>query len=301
MFSPNSLRTSAQRQEGLLEPTSQAYKESVFDTQDELGSLIQENGRSSKRRERRNGMQRSAQRKRNRTRPTSREDGARDSDRDGGSQQAESSQEEEERAARRSKQHHSVSPVSDEMPTLDDHPADSPPRNSHMLRSALAAEDRSEDGFEGEDDPQTRERWARMDAQKDVFLKKRQGKENFPPPRIVPSVLAPNMSEGSRSQVVRKGKTSSGGRQFWTQEETDCLLRELRIVAREKKSNPRLQVYPQILKIHGRDGEESEVLKRYDNGQLKDKARNELIRMKRDGHKLPFWKNTLFPNLWVSH
>ena len=298
MLTRSSYRTNAQRGEGLLEPTSQAYKESVFDTQDELGSLVQNHGRGSKRRAREEDRQISSQRKRHQADAISRDNGRHESDEDEGSQEEQSSQAEGRRASGRSNRSHNGTLFSDDMPPLDDHSADSPRRNTNVLRSALTAEERSEDGFEGEDDPETRKRWARMDAQKDVFLKKRQGKENFPAPRVVASVITPNMSEGSRSQAVRGGKTR--GRQFWTREETECLLQELRRVAMEKRRNPRLQVYAAILEMHGRAGSDSDILERYNSVQLKDKARNELIRMKRDGQKLPFWKRSLFPNIWVS-
>nr|QBH67416.1 hypothetical protein UE_1350 [Ustilago esculenta] len=88
------------------------------------------------------------------------------------------------------------------------------------------------------------------------------------------------------------------GRSRWTAPETNCLLDSLHELARYKKMAPKFKVYTEILKRHGVNGTQSRVLARWNNVQLKDKSRNELIRMKREGVKIPYWKRLLHPNIW---
>ncbi|PWY98875.1 hypothetical protein BCV70DRAFT_232895 [Testicularia cyperi] len=88
------------------------------------------------------------------------------------------------------------------------------------------------------------------------------------------------------------------GRQRWTQAEVECLLSALHRLARYKKIYPKFKVYSEILKRHGMEGTDSRTLERWNNVQLKDKSRNELIRMKREGVRIPYWKRLLHPNIW---
>ena len=111
------------------------------------------------------------------------------------------------------------------------------------------------------------------------------------------------------------------GRQNWTEEETQCLLDSLYEVARFKRQKPRFQVYSRILELHGANGLRTQTLGRWNNVQIKDKSRNELIRMRREGIKvshggrvdektvgnlgltrlrqqIPYWKALLHPTLW---
>lgn len=76
------------------------------------------------------------------------------------------------------------------------------------------------------------------------------------------------------------------GRKTWTREETQCLLDTLYEVARIKKDRPSFRPYAKVLELHGRWGTKSRTLSRWNNVQLKDKARNELIRMRREKLKV---------------
>lgn len=88
------------------------------------------------------------------------------------------------------------------------------------------------------------------------------------------------------------------GRSRWTPTEVSCLLTSLHELARYKKVAPKFKVYTEILKRHGVNGTQSKTLARWNNVQLKDKSRNELIRMKREGERIPYWKRLLHANIW---
>ncbi|PWN50969.1 hypothetical protein IE53DRAFT_386698 [Violaceomyces palustris] len=88
------------------------------------------------------------------------------------------------------------------------------------------------------------------------------------------------------------------GRRYWTKAETDCLLETLYRIARYKKTKPKFQVYSAVLELHGPSGKKSRTLKRWNNVQLKDKSRNELQRMRKEGLKIPYWKKLLHASLW---
>ncbi|SPO32408.1 uncharacterized protein UTRI_02965 [Ustilago trichophora] len=100
-----------------------------------------------------------------------------------------------------------------------------------------------------------------------------------------------------RSNLYITGHNMTG-RSRWTDAETDCLLESLHELARYKKVAPKFKVYTEILKRHGVRGTQSRTLARWNNVQLKDKSRNELIRMKREGFRIPYWKRLLHPNIW---
>ncbi|GAC98567.1 MYB DNA binding protein [Pseudozyma hubeiensis SY62] len=100
-----------------------------------------------------------------------------------------------------------------------------------------------------------------------------------------------------RSNLYITGHNMTG-RSRWTDAETECLLTSLHELARYKKVSPKFTVYTEILKRHGVNGTRSKVLARWNNVQLKDKSRNELMRMKREGMRIPYWKRLLHANIW---
>uniref|UniRef100_V5EUX7 Uncharacterized protein n=2 Tax=Kalmanozyma brasiliensis (strain GHG001) TaxID=1365824 RepID=V5EUX7_KALBG len=102
-----------------------------------------------------------------------------------------------------------------------------------------------------------------------------------------------------RSNLYITGHNMTG-RSRWTDAETTCLLEALHELARYKKVSPRFKVYHEILRKHGVNGTESRLLARWNNVQLKDKSRNELMRMKREGRRIPYWKRLLHPNVWKA-
>ena len=102
-----------------------------------------------------------------------------------------------------------------------------------------------------------------------------------------------------RSNLYITGHNMTG-RSRWTSAETECLLDSLHELARYKKVAPKFKVYTEILRRHGVQGTQSRVLARWNNVQLKDKSRNELIRMKRQGVRIPYWKRLLHPNIWKA-
>ncbi|SJX66225.1 uncharacterized protein SRS1_10894 [Sporisorium reilianum f. sp. reilianum] len=112
-----------------------------------------------------------------------------------------------------------------------------------------------------------------------------------------PTGQAVRVEPYKRSNLYITGHNMTG-RSRWTQTETDCLLDALHELARYKKVAPKFKVYTEILKRHGVHGTHSRTLARWNNVQLKDKSRNELIRMKRDGVRIPYWKRLLHPNIW---
>ncbi|CDW96613.1 hypothetical protein, partial [Sporisorium scitamineum] len=97
-----------------------------------------------------------------------------------------------------------------------------------------------------------------------------------------PSGQSVRVEPYKRSNLYITGHNMTG-RTRWTQPETDCLLDSLHELARYKKIAPKFKVYTEILRRHGVHGTQSRVLARWNNVQLKDKSRNELIRMKREG------------------
>ncbi|SPC65724.1 uncharacterized protein UHOD_04006 [Ustilago sp. UG-2017b] len=100
-----------------------------------------------------------------------------------------------------------------------------------------------------------------------------------------------------RSNLYVTGHNMTG-RSRWTPTEVQCLLDCLHELARYKKVAPKFKVYTEILKRHGVNGTQSRILARWNNVQLKDKSRNELIRMKREGKRIPYWKRLLHANIW---
>lgn len=85
---------------------------------------------------------------------------------------------------------------------------------------------------------------------------------------------------------------NANGRNFWTDAEVQVLLRAM------NKHGSSKQPYTSILAEHGPTG--TQHLARWNNVQLKDKARNELIRMKREGEEMPYWKAKMFPTLFTT-
>ncbi|KAK0539557.1 hypothetical protein OC835_001109 [Tilletia horrida] len=87
-------------------------------------------------------------------------------------------------------------------------------------------------------------------------------------------------------------------RRFWSPDETHCLLKEVWRLAFQKKTNRQYQIWDKILQLHGRRGTKTRILARRNNVQVKDKARSELQRMRREMEKLPYWYPVLFPTLF---
>ncbi|SNX82133.1 uncharacterized protein MEPE_00839 [Melanopsichium pennsylvanicum] len=127
--------------------------------------------------------------------------------------------------------------------------------------------------------------------------RRRNANNNPPPSRSDPLGQTIHVQPYKRSNLYITGHNMTG-RARWTDAETTCLLDSLHELARYKNVSPKFKVYTEILKRHGVNGTESEVLARWNNVQLKDKSRNELIRMKREGVRIPYWKRLLHRNLW---
>ena len=67
----------------------------------------------------------------------------------------------------------------------------------------------------------------------------------------------------------------------------------LNALYKHKKKNASYAIYAEVLKLHGPNGSESEELANWNNVQLKDKARNILIRLQRDGLSVRPWSTWL--------
>lgn len=93
---------------------------------------------------------------------------------------------------------------------------------------------------------------------------------------------------------------NTNGRKPWLPEETGILMKSLDEICVYKREYPAIQPYAIVLRWHGPSGERSSLLSDRNNMQLKDKSRNELLRMKRANEPIPFWKNILHKTLWVS-
>ncbi|PWN87168.1 hypothetical protein FA10DRAFT_281928 [Acaromyces ingoldii] len=87
------------------------------------------------------------------------------------------------------------------------------------------------------------------------------------------------------------------GRQKWTEEETQCLHRALEKLIKKRANDPSYQIYAEVLNRHGSRGSTNTILRLRNNVQIKDKARNELLRMDKVGQVLPSWADLLFPTL----
>ncbi|KDN38563.1 hypothetical protein K437DRAFT_276236 [Tilletiaria anomala UBC 951] len=59
-----------------------------------------------------------------------------------------------------------------------------------------------------------------------------------------------------------------------------------------------VQPYHAVLKLHGKAGVRSTILHERNNVQLKDKSRNELLKLRRAKEPIPFWKSMLHDTLW---
>jgi len=119
------------------------------------------------------------------------------------------------------------------------------------------------------------------------------------PSRASPSNQTVRVEPYKRSNLYVTGHNMTG-RAYWTDNEVTCLLDSLHELARYKKVAPKFKVYHEILKRHGPSGTQSTTLARWNNVQLKDKSRNELMRMKREGVRIPYWKRLLHPNIWKA-
>lgn len=115
--------------------------------------------------------------------------------------------------------------------------------------------------------------------------------------RTEPAGQAVRVQPYKRSNLYVTGHNMTG-RSYWTDTEVRCLLESLHELARYKKVAPKFKVYAEILRRHGEHGSESTTLARWNNVQLKDKSRNELMRMRREGLTIPYWKRLLHPNIW---
>ncbi|CAO1632273.1 unnamed protein product [Sympodiomycopsis kandeliae] len=102
-----------------------------------------------------------------------------------------------------------------------------------------------------------------------------------------------NRGVGHRLAAIRtpSERASDRSKNLWTTEETECFLTTMYQLARLKRENPHYKIYSEILSRHGKFGSESRILARRDNIALKDKARSELWRMRREGQVIPYWKN----------
>ncbi|KAE8257353.1 hypothetical protein A4X13_0g2405 [Tilletia indica] len=107
--------------------------------------------------------------------------------------------------------------------------------------------------------------------------------------------------EGS-SYGDKKYSYGVNGRRFWTPEETKCLMDALNKYAHlatiERPASEPFYIWQYILERHGPRGTKSRVLARRNNMQLKDKARVELERMRRNDQAMPYWKRLMFPSLF---
>lgn len=116
-------------------------------------------------------------------------------------------------------------------------------------------------------------------------------------PRVATPPLTQTARVGSyRNTDIYVTGHNQNGRNFWTDAEVKCLMDALHDLAKIKDTRKSYQVYTAILTRHGKNGDKKLV--RWNNVQLKDKARNELIRMRRDHHVIPYWKRILFPSLF---
>ncbi|CAD6893629.1 unnamed protein product [Tilletia laevis] len=96
-------------------------------------------------------------------------------------------------------------------------------------------------------------------------------------------------------------------RRFWTPKETKCLMDALHkyaylLVIGKKRSTGKslIQIYDHVMQRHGPHGYKSTALARRNHMQLKDKARSELQRMRREDLAMPYWKPLLFPSLFAN-
>jgi hypothetical protein len=101
-------------------------------------------------------------------------------------------------------------------------------------------------------------------------------------------IVRPN--KNARKYVIGKGHI---GRRTWTDEEGVVFMDALNALYKHKKKNASYAIYAEVLKLHGPNGSESEELANWNNVQLKDKARNILIRLQRDGLSVRPWSTWL--------
>lgn len=87
------------------------------------------------------------------------------------------------------------------------------------------------------------------------------------------------------------------GRKRWTEEETACLMSALDTIMSGDDIKAKLRPYHAVLQLHGERGSIDNMLASRNNMQLKDKVRNEILRMKRSALHIPEWADLLFRTL----
>ena len=106
-------------------------------------------------------------------------------------------------------------------------------------------------------------------------------------------------SNAQRPYMYFTGGNRPAGRLRWSEEETKALMESLDLICALKEEQQVIQPYSIVLRMHGPRGSVSTVLANRNNVQLKDKSRNECLRLKRSGEPVPFWRTTLHTSLWV--
>ncbi|PWN34295.1 uncharacterized protein FA14DRAFT_180921 [Meira miltonrushii] len=114
------------------------------------------------------------------------------------------------------------------------------------------------------------------------------------------SEIEPDESEraAQNSQIVTKYRYTIGqnnvGRKKWTNEETQCLMSAMDSIMTGEDAKLKLRPYFAVLQLHGERGSIDNLLATRNNMQLKDKVRNEILRLKRGGTEVPEWADRLF-------
>lgn len=115
-------------------------------------------------------------------------------------------------------------------------------------------------------------------------------------------VTTPKRAAGStvpkRASLYNTGGNTNG-RKPWQTDETAVLMNSLYEICLYKQEYVAMQPYAIVLRWHGPKGERSHLLASRNNMQLKDKCRNELLRIKRAEGTVPFIKRIIHPTLWV--
>ena len=108
-------------------------------------------------------------------------------------------------------------------------------------------------------------------------------------------IVRPN--KNARKYVIGKGHI---GRRTWTDLEEEVFMDALNALYKHKKKNASYAIYAEVLNLHGPNGSESEELANWNNVQLKDKARNILIRLQHDGLSVRLWSTWLLAHLLLT-
>lgn len=140
------------------------------------------------------------------------------------------------------------------------------------------------------------------EAQDEVYAEEEQmneaSQEEEGAPRAASAPASARYRPRKNAEIYKTGANAKG-RQLWTEEERQVLHAALRRFARRKIKSPHALVYRDVLKAHGREGDGK--LKRWNNVQLKDKARNELWRMRREGEVVSAALHELSSCMQIAH